>query len=328
MSTSEALAILGELSSQQWGLATSAQAQAEGVGLHTLRRLAEQGTLTRVRHGVYASSSTALTPEVEAQAQWLALRPKQMAADRIHDPSLASEAVISHTTAAELWGIGDLWADGIHFTVAKRRQSRQPDVFFHRAELSEKDWVIHPECGLPVTTATRTIADLAQEGHGPSHLLGLVSDAAGKDLVAKEQLLDALSGNEDAFGVRKGSRQELDTLLGDYFPESESAREARLAVTQAIDPLQKRLTLIEKAMRSYNSEVQQIFAKNLSSIGPDTSKIFEQVSLGIDAEKLLRNAAWRNILSRIEPISGLDSPPTPNQEKRDSSSDDGSETNS
>lgn len=327
MSTSEALAILGELSSQQWGLATSAQAKAEGIGLHTLRRLAEQGTLTRVRHGVYASSSTALTPEVEAQAQWLALRPKQMAADRIHDPSLAGEAVISHTTAAELWGIGDLWADGIHFTVAQRRQSRQPDVFFHRAELSEKDWVIHPECGLPVTTATRTIADLAQEGHGPSHLLGLVSDAAGKDLVTKNELLDALSGNEDALGVRKGSRQELDTLLGDYFPESESAREARLAVTQAINPFQQRLTLIEKAMKSYNSGIQQLLTENLSGIDPDTSKIFEQASLGANAEKILRNSAWRNILSRIEPISGLDSP-TPNQEKRDSSSDDSSETNS
>ena len=310
------------------GLATSAQAKAEGVGLHTLRRLAEQGTLTRVRHGVYASSSTALTPEVEAQAQWLALRPKQMAADRIHDPSLAGEAVISHTTAAELWGIGDLWADGIHFTVAQRRQSRQPDVFFHRAELSEKDWVIHPECGLPVTTATRTIADLARGGHGPSHLLGLVSDAASKDLVTKNELLDALSGNEDALGVRKGNRQGLYDLLGDYFPESEAAREARVAVTQEIDPLQKRLTLIEKAMRSYNSGVQQFLTESFSSIGPDTSKIFEHASLRVNAEKLLRNSAWRNILSRIEPISGLDSPPTPNQEKRDSSSDDGSETNS
>ena len=258
MSISETLAILGELSSQQWGLVTSAQARTEGVGLHTLRRLAEQGALTRVRHGVYASSSTALTPEVEAQAQWLALRPEQMAADRIYDPSLAGEAVISHTTAAELWGIGDLWAGGVHFTVAKRRQSRQPDVHFHRAELPEKDWVIHPECGLPITTATRTIADLAQEGHGPSHLFGLVSDAAGKDLVTKKELLDALSGNEDAFGVRKGSRQELDTLLGDYFPESESAREARLAVTQAINPFQQRLTLIEKILIRNNAELQDI----------------------------------------------------------------------
>lgn len=39
---------------------------------------------------------------------WLALRPELMAAEHTGDPYLAAEAVVSHTTAAEMWGIGDL----------------------------------------------------------------------------------------------------------------------------------------------------------------------------------------------------------------------------
>ena len=39
--------------------------------------------------------------------------------------------------------------------------------------------MLHPVSDLPVTTAARTIADLADEGHEPGYLLDLVADAAG-----------------------------------------------------------------------------------------------------------------------------------------------------
>lgn len=201
MKGSETMEIIGDLASQQWGLVTSAQAKANGVDLPSLRRLAERGALVRVRHGVYANAAPTLSPELEVKAQWLALRPELMAADRANDPTLAVEAVVSHTTAAEIWGIGDLWPDGIHFTVSDRRRSRQPDIRFHRADLTDTDWTIHPGSGLPVTTVTRTIVDLAQAGHEPGHLLGLVADAGRKSLLSEQGLLDAFSGHEDSFGV-------------------------------------------------------------------------------------------------------------------------------
>lgn len=94
----------GELASQQWGLVTTAQATACGVDLQSLRRLVARGVLTRVRHGVYATTGTSPSAALEVKAHWLALRPELMAAERTGDPYLAAEAVVSHTTAAEMWG--------------------------------------------------------------------------------------------------------------------------------------------------------------------------------------------------------------------------------
>ncbi|KAA8728464.1 hypothetical protein F4V58_00965 [Corynebacterium phocae] len=218
MKGKEVMEIIGDLASQQWGLVTSAQAKSNGVDLPSLRRLEKRGVFVRIRHGVYSSATTPLSPELELKAQWLALRPELMAADRTGDPALAAEAVVSHTTAAEMWGIGDLWPDGIHFTVRNRRRSRHSDVRFHLAKLINADWTFHPQTELPVTTVSRTLADLAQADHEVDHLLGLIADAGSKSLLDEQDLLDALAGHEDALGVAQGDRTGLRNLLRDYFP--------------------------------------------------------------------------------------------------------------
>lgn len=248
MKGSEALEIVGDLASQQWGLVTSAQAKDNGVDLPTLRRLAEHGALIRIRHGVYASTATGLSAELEVKAQWLALHPEMMAADRVGDPAAAVEAVVSHTTAAELWGIGDLWPDGIHFTVGDRRRSRQPDVQFHRAGLTGTDWTIHPDSGLPVTTAVRTIADLARADHEPGHLLGLVADAAKKSLLDEQDVLDAFAGQEDALGASRGDRTELRALLDGYFPEDRVSLQTRSVVDEALFPVQEQMNQLMRTL--------------------------------------------------------------------------------
>lgn len=249
MKGSEAMEIIGDLASQQWGLVTSAQAKVNGVDLPSLRRLAERGALVRVRHGVYANIAATLSAELEVKAQWLALRPELMAADRVSDPALAAESVVSHTTAAEMWGIGDLWPDGIHFTVSDRRRSRQTDVRFHRADLGDKDWTIHPEIGLPMTTVARTIADLAQDGHETDHLLALVADAGRKSLLEEDELLDALAGHEDVLGVDREDRRGLKTLLDDYFPEDRVVRRARSVVDEAMRPVRAQMDSLLESLR-------------------------------------------------------------------------------
>lgn len=171
-----------------------------------------------------------------------------MATDRVGDPALAVEAVVSHTTASEVWGIGDLWPDGIHFTVGDRRRSRQPDVQFHRADLADADWTIHPESGLPVTTVTRTIVDLAQADHEPGHLLGLVADAARGSLLDEQELLNALAGQEDALGVDRGDRSGLEELLDDYFPEDRVVRRTRSVVDEALHPVREQIDLLVRSL--------------------------------------------------------------------------------
>lgn len=205
----EALAILGEIQSLQWGLCTSAQAKACGVDTAWLRRLAERGSLVRVRHGVYTSPAIPVTPQLEIQSEWLAIRPSLLAAQRLADPHLAAEAVVSHTTAANLWEIGDLWPDGVHFTLAKRRRSRQPDVTLHKALLGRAEWTIHEQSGLPVTTVARTVADLARAGNEASHLGDLIQDAAHLGLVTQLELVVSLSGLEEALGFDKGAARDL-----------------------------------------------------------------------------------------------------------------------
>lgn len=249
MKVLEAMETIGDLASQQWGMVTSAQAKGNGMDLPTLRRLAAHGALVRIRHGVYANNATTLSAELEVKAQWLALRPELLAAARIGDPKLAGEVVVSHTTAAEIWEIGDLWPDGIHFTVSDRRRSRQADARFHRDDLNDTDWMIHPEAGIPATTVARTISDLAQVGHEPDHLLKLVSDAAGKSLTDGQELLDAFAGHEDVFGVDRGDRRGLKTLLDVYFPEDEVARQVRSVVDEALRPFQEQLDALSDLLK-------------------------------------------------------------------------------
>lgn len=118
MRISEATEIVSDLASQQWGLLTSAQAREAGAPAFMLSRLVDHGILIRVRHGVYATSATPFDAVLEVRAQWLALDPKVMAADR--EGTGRHSAVISHETAAGLHGIGDLPSEAITFTIPSR----------------------------------------------------------------------------------------------------------------------------------------------------------------------------------------------------------------
>lgn len=239
MDSAEALEIVGDLASQQWGLVTSAQAKDQGVDVPTLSRLTRSGVLERVRHGVYVTPGATQSAELELKAQWLALKPDLMAADRLTDPQHAGEAVVSHTTAAELWGIGDLWSDGIHFTTKTRRRSRQAEVTFHTADFAEEDWVIHPRARLPVTTVGRTIADLARDGHEADHLLNLVADAAANELIDQETLLEAVTGLEVEFGLKAKDVRGLKLLVSSRFPVDETEHKLSSMIEDAIGPIQK-----------------------------------------------------------------------------------------
>lgn len=258
MKSSEATGILGEIASQQWGLVTSAQARSSGVDLPSLRRLEKQGNLIRVRHGVYASSAVTMSAELELKAEWLALKPHLMAAERMSTPSLAEEAVISHTTAAEFWEIGDLWPDGAHFTVQRRRQSRQAGVQFHRSDLTLSEWIIHPAAGLPITTVARTIFDLAQSGYEPEHLLSLVADAGSKSLLDEQELLGYFAGREDAFGLKRGDQSGLNELLSKYSLEAKTIRQTRLLIDEALRPIQEQMSQLMNSIMATPSWPQDV----------------------------------------------------------------------
>ncbi|MGH9302010.1 MAG: type IV toxin-antitoxin system AbiEi family antitoxin domain-containing protein, partial [Acidimicrobiales bacterium] len=155
------LSRIQELAQDQWGLVTRRQIEDAGIPPTTLDRLtAPEGSLERVATGAYRLSGTPIPDHLDLRAAWLQLAPGIPAWRRT-----AGDGVVSHRSAASVYGIGHLPADRHEFTVPKRRQTRRPDVRIHLRKLSEAEWT--GLGGLPVTRPPRIASDLLWEHEDP-----------------------------------------------------------------------------------------------------------------------------------------------------------------
>jgi predicted transcriptional regulator of viral defense system len=191
------VATIAAIADEQWGLVTTAQARAAGVSAQSMARLADDGILERVTHGVYRVVGAG-SPLDELRAAWLALAPDRLAADRLPNP----DAVLSHRSAASYHQLGDLDADRFEFTVAVRKQSKRPEVRFHRETLNPSEWQI--VSGLPVTTILKTIGDLAKTHTDGGHLGGVVRDAIAVASVSAEEISETLAPYAHLYGQQLG----------------------------------------------------------------------------------------------------------------------------
>lgn len=116
----------------QWGLVTLRQAEAAGLVFRALTRLVEAGLLERVARGVYRVRGAAEPDHLDLRAAWLQLDPARPAWERLDDRDVA---VVSHASAASLYGVGDLRADVHDFTMEKRYQTRRQDIHVHRGRV-------------------------------------------------------------------------------------------------------------------------------------------------------------------------------------------------
>ncbi len=216
------------LAAGQWGLVTAAQASAAGISRMQLTRMVDAGLLDRVMHGVYATPGVQGDQRLTLRAAWLTLDPGTAAEKRM--ANLPTAGVVSHTSAAQLLGLGDLVADEHEFTVPHRHQSTRAGVRVRKGVLEPGEVTIAD--GLPVTTAARTIADLLMVGHELEHVAAVVADALRRDLTdgpALEAALVPAARRHDArdgaellvrlldlagMGVEDLERQVLDNDLG------------------------------------------------------------------------------------------------------------------
>ena len=196
------IAAVAAIADEQWGLVTAAQARAAGVSPQSMARLANDGVLDRVTHGVYRVVGAG-SPLDDLRAVWLALAPQQAAADRLRKP----DAVLSHRSAAKYHQLGDLDADRFEFTIAERKQTKRPDVTFHREQLRPEDWEIIS--GLPVTTIVKTISDLARTRTDGGHLAGVVRDAMALGSVTADEISSALAPFAHHYEQRVGQGRAL-----------------------------------------------------------------------------------------------------------------------
>jgi len=199
-----ALLDLADIAAGQWGLVTTAQARAVGQSAQAVARLAGQGVLERLTHGVYRLCGTPPDSRDDLRCAWLALSPGRTVAERLRDDT---PEVVSHRSAAQLFQFGDIEADRHEFIVAGRRQTRRPDVRFHHGQLTSHEWTVLD--GLPVTTAVRTIGDLADRRLDGGHLAGVVRDALITRHVDVEALIATLRPHAHRYGAPLGDGEAL-----------------------------------------------------------------------------------------------------------------------
>jgi hypothetical protein len=139
-------AAVAQIAFAQHGVVTYAQLRDAGLGVGAINLRVRNGRLHRLHRGVFALGHTRLTRE----GRWLAAVL-----------ALGEGAVLSHISAAALWGIRHSASTRIHVTVptnAGRR--RRPGVVVHRSlKLGPADVDQHD--AIPVTSVSRTLLDLA-----------------------------------------------------------------------------------------------------------------------------------------------------------------------
>ncbi|MBA2256229.1 MAG: type IV toxin-antitoxin system AbiEi family antitoxin domain-containing protein [Thermoleophilaceae bacterium] len=134
------------LANRQHGVIAHHQLERLGLGRGAVRRAVEAGRLHPVHKGVYAAGRAELT-----------LRGRWMAAVLACGPG----AILSHRDAAHLWGLRESRAATIDVTAVGRSRHKRRGLRVHRPRsLHPDDRTIRD--GIPVTTLSRTLLDLAE----------------------------------------------------------------------------------------------------------------------------------------------------------------------
>ena len=286
--------MLAEISASQWGLVTTAQADARGVGRLVVSRLAKGGHLVRVTQGVYRDAGAAADGFEELRAAWLATAPAVMAEDRLGDREAG--VVVAGASAAALHGLGDLWADRHEFISPTRRQSQRVGVHHRRALLAARDVTLAE--GLPVLTIERTLADLVETVGDLSLVAGALSDAVSQRSLDLEHLhlLMAPLASRHGFPREDGKAlvdrlhqiAGLDTAtMGELLRSrigadvDAMAADLREAISKAVAPSQELLrSKIGAEAEEIGADLREVISK---AVAPSQELLKSRISADIDA---------------------------------------------
>ncbi len=200
---------LFDVAEGQWGLCTRRQAQQAGVVASSLARLTNDGLLERVAHGVYRVRGAAEPDHLALRAAWLQLEPGVPAWARVRSPDVA---LVSHASAAALYGVGDLRADVHEFTLPVRRQTRRTDVRLHRGSVPEGQRLLLK--GLPTTRAGRMVADLLDDHVEPASVAQITTEVVHRVFDYPGAIAEMIAPYAVRFGFRRGDGVALlDHLL-------------------------------------------------------------------------------------------------------------------
>ena len=199
---SEALGRLSGIATVQWGLFSARQAMTDGVTRWDLSRLVGDGAIEQLGHGVYRMAGAPIPTLQDMKVAWLQLEPGVIAEDR-----LPGAGVVSHTSAARLYGVGDFEPDIYEFTRPVRFRTRRSDVVVHVAQLAAAD--VRQIDQLIVTTPVRLVADLLAERHDGEHVGQVCADLISFRQAGRRELSAAAAPYASAYGLAAGDGSSL-----------------------------------------------------------------------------------------------------------------------
>jgi hypothetical protein len=175
-------AAIAALAARQHGVVSRVQLLRLGFTRHEIDDRISSGRLHPIHRGVYAVGHRVVSREGE----WLAAVLAGGAA-----------AVLSHESAAALWGLRAMKGQEIDVIVGKHAE--RPGIRFHRAHLDPSE--IMQRKGIPVTTPERTIIDIAAT-LTPSQLERAIRQAVYEHLTTLATLTSCLSSRQPGRGAK------------------------------------------------------------------------------------------------------------------------------
>ena len=174
-----------ELVRRQHGVVARRQLLDLGLTAKAIRHRVKTGRLHPVRTGVYVVGR----PQLGREGRW-------MAAVLACGPA----ALLSHRSAAALWGFGEETPGVIDISLCRHGEARRPGIRSHdRAGLWNRDLGTH--LGIPVTRPVRTFLDLATVT-GSKTLERAINDADKLDVIDADSLRRSLANYPGQPGIR------------------------------------------------------------------------------------------------------------------------------
>jgi len=182
-STQAARRELSALAHTQGGYFTAKQAAVVGYGKRHLDYHVKAGNFERVERGLY--KITAFPPSDHDDLIRLSLWSR----GRDDKP----QAVVSHETALDVYGLGELLPTRIHLTVPRSFRKRPPaGCVLHKAKLTSRE--IAKWEGFLVTSPIRTLLDIAEtDSVTHEQLHRIVEQALANGIVRRTKLVDAVN---------------------------------------------------------------------------------------------------------------------------------------
>ncbi len=186
--------VLARIATRQHGVISRPQIDATGCDAEFVNRSLQSGRLHRIHTGVFAVGHAALG----VQGRWMAAVL-----------ACGEGSLLSHITAALLWGFVDRAPPSIHVLVPGRGSRSRPGIVIHRARRLPAEHGTERE-GIPVTTPHRTLLDLA--GVLPPERLRFALEAADRagllHVPALVTLCDESRGRRGVGALRRLAREQ------------------------------------------------------------------------------------------------------------------------